>query len=102
MKKLLWAFLIFGCVAFAQGGSDNVAADALKKRVLGMDLLHPQKRFEAPKAVIVAAPKTCAVPLLEAKPAATGDRMQTATPRLKPLAGDVVDVPAPPCGPAAK
>jgi hypothetical protein len=90
MKKLLWAFLIFGCVAFAQGGSDNVAADALKKR------------FEAPKAVIVAAPKTCAVPLLEAKPAATGDRMQTATPRLKPLAGDVVDVPAPPCGPAAK
>jgi hypothetical protein len=64
MKKLLWAGLVFGSVVFAQSGSDNVAAEALKKRVLGMDLLKPPKRLELPKTVIAAAPKTCAVPLL--------------------------------------
>jgi hypothetical protein len=83
-------------VAFAQS-SGNVAADALKKRVLGMDLLHPPKRLELPKAVIAAAPKVCAVPLIEAKPIGAPDRMRVQTPRMKPLAGDVVDVPAPAC-----
>ncbi len=90
-------FLAFACVsAFAQ---DNVAAESAKKRMGGVDLLHPWKPLPPvrlnPSAPAMSAPGICATPLVDATPA-----INSRTPVLPPA--DVHDrmdvrVPAPAC-----
>jgi hypothetical protein len=60
--------LVFTSVAvvFGQSTPDNAAIDALKKRLLSMNLLNPA----GPKPIMLAGPmtrpKVCAIPLLHA------------------------------------
>jgi hypothetical protein len=106
MRNVLWGVLLFSLPAFAQNSSDsvasdNVASEALRKRVLEMNLLNPPKRITLqPPHVIAAVPRVCAIPLLEATPPGTGDRLKVVTPPTKPLPGDVIE-PMPPCNASA-
>jgi hypothetical protein len=102
MKKAVWCFLLTCAALFAQdANSGNAAAEALKKRVMGMDLLN----LTTAKPIVLAgpmtaAPKVCAIPLLSAIPPSTSDKMPVIKPQGKLLAGDTVRVPAPACNAA--
>jgi hypothetical protein len=99
MRKAVWCFfLTCGAVVAQDSSSGNAAADALKKRMLGMDLL----KFRAPQPIVLAgpvnaAPMVCSIPLLTAVPPGTRDKMPVIKPQGKLLAGDTVQVPAPAC-----
>jgi len=99
MKKVVWCSLLTCAAACAQDStSGNAAADALKKRMAGMDLLN----LTAPKPIMLArpmttAPKVSSIPLLRVIPPGTGDKMPTIKPQGRVLAGDTVQVPAPAC-----
>jgi hypothetical protein len=84
--------------AFGQTASDNVAGDALKKRMQTLNLFSVNP--SVPKQIVLAGampPKVCAIPLLRVNPVATNDRMQIMTPHVEPMRGDTVQVPAPAC-----
>lgn len=108
MHKLVCC-LVFTCAcALAQNApsaSDNAALDALKQRVLRMNLLNPPSMRKAgPQQVILSGPvttKVCSIPLLEVKPPGTADKIPTTQPREPVRKGDTVQVPAPPCGAGA-
>src|SRR5215469_14114941 len=85
MKGMLCAGILCAAALFAQGTSDNVANDALRKRVLGMDLLKPPARPTLQKVPAAMEPKACSVPLRNAIPAAPQVRNPPPTPGVKPL-----------------
>ena len=89
--------LFFTCaVGFGQSTSDNSAVDALKKRILSMNLVYPQ----APKPIMLAGPmttpKVCAIPLLRVIPLGATDKMPVVKPMVNPREL-TVQVPAPAC-----
>jgi hypothetical protein len=102
MKKAVWCSLLTCAAACAQDASSgNAAADALKKRMTGMDLLN----LTAPKPIVLAgpmttSPKACSIPLLRIIPPGTSDKMPVIKPQGRVLAGDTVRVPAPSCNDA--
>jgi|HubBroStandDraft_6_1064221.scaffolds.fasta_scaffold1380809_1 hypothetical protein len=101
-KNVLCGFFFLGTAAFAQATSDNVpsdnvAADALRKRVLSMNLLNPPAPRPVVLAGVVMRPRVCAVPLLNAVPPGTTDTMEIVEPAIS-TRGDVVQFPAPSCG----
>jgi hypothetical protein len=99
MKKAAWCFCLTCAAGFGQDSSSgNAAADALKKRMMGMDLLN----LNRPKPIMLAgpataAPKVCSIPLLNVIPPRTSDKMRVIKPQGRVLSGDTVQVPAPPC-----
>jgi hypothetical protein len=99
MKKAVWCILLTCAAAFGQDSSSgNAAADALKKRVMGMDLLN----LTTPNRIVlagpmIAAPKVCSIPLRNVIPPGTNDEMPVIKPQGRVLGGDTVRVPAPPC-----
>jgi len=103
MKYLLWVCFLLCSTAFAQDASPNVAGEAWKKRVLGMNLLNPPARLIHPPEPVLAtgiAPKICSVPLLMvAPPADMNDRMHIVIPPATSSRRDFAALPAPPCQP---
>jgi hypothetical protein len=100
MRKAICCFFLTCAAAFAQSTPDNAAADALKKRLLSMNLLNPPARKPVLLAGTVAAPsKVCAIPLLRVIPPGTSDKMGTFKPNVS-ARGDTIQVPAPACGEA--
>jgi hypothetical protein len=104
MKKAVWCFFLTCAAAFGQDSSSgNAAADALKKRMMGMDLLNlPAPQQIGPKQIVLAgpvtaAPKICSMPLLNAIPPGTNDKMRVIKPEGRVLEADTAQVPAPPC-----
>ncbi len=103
MKNVLCCFFFLSAAVFAQVPSDNVAADALRKRcVLSMNLLNPPARTPPGPAPIMLAgqvtqPKVCSVPLLNAIQPGTADAMGIVKPKVD-TRGDTVLDPTPPCG----
>ena len=100
MKKGALCLFLTCAAAFGQDSSSgNAAADALKKRMQGMDLLNltkqPERIVLAPP--ISAAPKVCSIPLVSVIPPGTLDAMRVIKPRNRGLNGDIVQVPAPAC-----
>jgi hypothetical protein len=98
MKRAAWCFFLTCAAALAQNPSDNAAAAALKKRMMGMDLLN----LKTPKPIMLAGPVTvaptvCSIPLLNVVPPGTRDKMPVIKPHDRALRGDIVQVPAPPC-----
>jgi hypothetical protein len=99
MNKAAWCFFLTCAATFGQSSSSgNAAADALKKRMMGMDLLN----LTTPKPIVLAgpvtaAPKICSIPLLRVIPPGTNDKMHVIKPQGRVLGGDTVQVPAPPC-----
>jgi hypothetical protein len=82
---------------FGQSTSDNSAVDALKKRILSMNLfVYPQ----APKPFMLAGPMTtpkiCAIPLLRVVPPGATYKMPVVKPMVNPREL-TVQVPAPAC-----
>ena len=99
MRNAILCFLLTCAAVFGQSASDNAANDALRKRILGMNLINPPQRIvlAGPLAEPTVAPKVCAIPLLRIIPPATVDKMPVMKPQGKILAGDTVQVPAPAC-----
>jgi hypothetical protein len=96
MQKAVWfGFLACAAVFGQDSSSGNAAADALKKRIMGMDLRKPGPILLA--GPVTAAPKVCAIPLLRVIPPGTGDKMPVIKPQDRVLSGDTVQVPAPAC-----
>lgn len=102
MRHASW-FLFLLCVpALSQSAPDNAAADAFKKHLQSMNLLHMPLRVNAKPIVIARAEgqKVCAIPLLKAKPPGTTDKMRIVAP---PVTAEEasrelkVRVPAPAC-----
>ncbi len=99
MKKAAWWFFLTCAAGFGQDfSSGNAAADALKKRMMGMDLLNSRM----PKPIVLAGPvtvtpKICSIPLLNVIPPGTNDKIPVIRPQGRVLRGDTVQVPAPPC-----
>jgi hypothetical protein len=100
MKNARWCSFFLCTSAFAQSATDNAARDALRKRVLGMNLLNPTH----PKPIVIAGPvtqtKVCSIPLLRAIPPGTSDTMRIVKPKDavgETSRGGIVRVPAPPC-----
>jgi hypothetical protein len=99
-KAICWFFLT--CAAtFGQSTPDNAALEALKKRLLSMNLLNPP----GPKPIVLAGPvtpqsKVCSIPLLRVIPPGTNDKMPVIQPQVRVLDGDTVRVPAPACNEA--
>ncbi len=89
-----------GVTAFGQIPA-NAAGDSIQKRVQGIDLLHAPPsglRMRVAKADGLGS-GYCSIPLIEARPAGTEDRIPVLNPR-DPVAGihgDVIAGPAPPC-----
>jgi hypothetical protein len=81
---------------FGQSTSDNAAVNALKKRMLSLQLLSPA----APKPIMLAGPvvtpKVCAIPLLRVIPPGAMDKMPVVKPVVNPREL-TVQVPAPAC-----
>jgi hypothetical protein len=99
MKNAVCCFFVLCAGAF---GQTNAAGDAIQKRVQGMNLLTPPKYHSAyvfPPAVhaLPSTSKACAIPLLRATGPGTNDAMHVVRPRVDPLSGDFVQVPAPAC-----
>jgi hypothetical protein len=97
--KMVWLGLMLGSAAFAQSDPNNAAAESLKRRILGMNLLNPPSHFvlPTPAPVSAAAPTVCSIPLINVVPPGTADKMQVQSPKMPSIAGDYVKVPAPPC-----
>jgi len=98
MRKAICCFFLTCAATFAQSAPDNAALDALKKRLLSMNLLNPP----GPKPLALAGPvtpqsKVCSIPLLRVIPPGTSDKMPALKPPSKVLTGDTVQVPAPAC-----
>jgi hypothetical protein len=97
---------LFFCLAtavFGQSTPDNVAAEALKRRLQGSDLLRTPNR---PTLTVIRPgastagprPGVCAIPLRNAVPSARLDPKIAVVPRAQPTPGDeLVRVPAPAC-----
>jgi hypothetical protein len=99
MRNSVCCLFLASAAALAQSTPDNAAVDALKKRMLSMNLLNPPARMPVVLAGPVAAPsKVCAIPLLRVDPPGTSDKMPAIKPSNKVLTGDTVQVPAPACG----
>jgi hypothetical protein len=99
MRKAIWCFFLTCAASFAQSTPDNAALEALKKRLLSMNLLNPPG---VPKPIVLAGPmtpqsKVCSIPLLRVIPPGTSDKMPAIKPPNKVLKGDTVQVPAPAC-----
>jgi hypothetical protein len=103
MRNAILCFLLTCAAVFGQSASDNAANDALRKRILGMNLINPPGRIvlAGPLSGFLAGPpappKVCAIPLLRVIPPVTVDKMPVMKPQGKALAGDTVQVPAPAC-----
>jgi hypothetical protein len=98
MRKTTYCLVLTCAAAFAQSTPDNAAIEALKKRLLSMNLLNPP----GPKPIVLAGPvtqqaKVCAIPLLRVIPPGTSDKMPAIKPPSQVLKGDTVQVPAPAC-----
>ena len=102
MKNAVWCLFIACAAVCGQTSPDNAAAASLRNRLLTLDLLKPVKVMKvirlAPTAV-VAPSGICAIPLLNAIPPGTSDKMHVVNPPA-PSSGDTVQVPAPACGEA--
>ncbi len=99
MRKAIWCLSLACAAAFAQSTPDNAAVEALKKRLLSMNLLTPPA---GPKPILLAGPSTpqskvCSIPLLRVNPPGTNDTMRAIRPPSQGLKGDTVKVPAPAC-----
>jgi hypothetical protein len=99
MKNAIWCVFLTCAAVFAQSTPDNAALDALKKRMLSMNLLNPPQRMVL-AGPVASPPKVCAIPLLRVIPPGTSDKMPAIKPASKALKGDTVQVPAPACGEA--
>jgi hypothetical protein len=98
MKNVGLMSFMLCAAAFGQTASDNVAGDALKKRMQTLNLFSVNP--SAPRQIVLAgalAPKVCAIPLLSVDPVQTNDRMKIMTPHIEPRRGDTIQVPAPAC-----
>jgi len=101
MKSVAVLLFVAGA-AFGQTSPDNAAADSLKKRLQGMDLMNPPK----PRLVLrmrpagAVKPGVCAVPLLNATPSANMDAKMAVEPSLNAQAtsrDELAHVPAAAC-----
>jgi hypothetical protein len=103
MKKALWCLFLTCAAVFGQSASsgqstpDNAALEALKKRILGMNLLNPPAQQPIVLAGPVTQSKVCAIPLLRVIPPGTTDKVPVIKPQGRILKGDTVQVPAPAC-----
>jgi hypothetical protein len=98
--KLTLSFALILCgAATAQTTPDNAASDSQRQRMLSMNLLNPPKRIILAPPVMAAAPKICAIPLLNATPVLTSDKMQILKPSVpvESSRAGIVQVPAPAC-----
>jgi hypothetical protein len=98
MKNAIRCVFLTCAAVFAQSTPDNAALDALKKRILSMNLLNPPQRMVLAGPVVASPPTVCAIPLLRVIPPGTSDKMPAIKPAIKVLKGDTVQVPAPACG----
>jgi len=92
MRNAILCLLAFAAAGLAQ---DNAASNALQQRLENLKLFGQN----APKQIRLAEttpPKVCAIPLLNANPPGTLDKMQVQKPAA-PLTRDNVKIPAPPC-----
>lgn len=96
MRNALLCLLAFAAAGLAQDvAPDNAASKAFQQRLEKLNLFDQT----VPKPIRLAEampPKTCAIPLLNAKPPGTLDKMQVQKPAA-PLTRDDVKVPAPAC-----
>jgi hypothetical protein len=102
MRKSVWCLFLTGAALFGQNASpDNAAADALRKRLLSMNLLNLPAPAPSPAPFVLAGvvmrPKICAIPLLNVMPPGTRDAMPTVKPAPAARGEMVVQVPAPAC-----
>lgn len=96
MKNAVCCLFVFCAAAF---GQENVAGNAIQKRVQSMNLLAPARYHSAyvfPPAAQFAS-KLCAIPLLRSAGPGTADRMRIISPKFEPLPGDSIQVPASAC-----
>jgi hypothetical protein len=104
--RLTLSFALILCgTAAAQTTPDNAASDSLRQRMLSMNLLNPPKRIILAPSPSAAAPKVCAIPLVNARRVLTNDKMHIFKPNVPAasLRAEIVQVPAPACGePAAR
>jgi hypothetical protein len=98
MKNAIWCVFLTCTAAFGQSAPDNAAVEALKKRMLSMNLLNPPQRLVLAGPMVASPPTVCAIPLLRVIPPGTSDKMPATKPAIKVLKGDTVQVPAPACG----
>jgi hypothetical protein len=99
MKNAIWCVFLTCATTFGQSAPDNAAVDALKKRMLSMNLLNPPQRMVL-AGPVASLPTVCAIRLLRVIPPGTSDKMPAIEPTSKVLKGDTVQVPAPACGEA--
>ena len=98
MKNAIWCVFLSCTAAFGQSAPDNAAVEALKKRMLSMNLLNPPQRIVLAGPVMASSPAVCAIPLLRVIPPGTSDKMPAIKPPSKVVKGDTVQAPAPACG----
>ena len=96
MRNSVLCFFFTCAVVFGQSTPDNAAVDALKKRLLSMNLLNPATPKPMMFAVPVTTPKVCAIPLLRVIPPGATDKMPVVKPMVNPREL-TVQVPAPAC-----
>jgi hypothetical protein len=107
MRRLVCCIMLTFAGAFAQSTPDNAATEALKRRILGLNLLNsPSVQKPGSQPVILSGPVTpqiCTIPLLEVRPPGTKDKMPAVQPPQSVLRnrGNYVRVPAPACGQGA-
>jgi hypothetical protein len=89
-------FLLVCAAAYGQTPAGNAAGDAIQKRIQGINLLSARRPVYPPNA-IASRPFVCAIPLLRTPGPGTQDKIPVMTPKMKPSAGDLVQVPAPAC-----
>lgn len=97
MRNIALVLLLACTPAFAQNAPNNAAAEALKQRFLQLRLLNPPKVVQLGPQMFAVQTPACAVPLREATPPGTRDKMPSIqTP--EPGKSDFSLMPAPPCG----
>src|SRR5436305_9798756 len=81
MRYAAWIFALLSAAAFAQNAPDNLAAEALKKRLQSIDLLSlPNLYAGRPLLIAGLAKPQCATPLRRATPNAHTEPMPIAQP----------------------
>jgi hypothetical protein len=104
MKKAAWFALMAATAVYGQIPSENVAVEALKERMLKMNLLNPPRAAGAgPSRVLPNGPvrpqTVCSIPLLNAIPPGNLDKMavEPKIPAQATSRDEIARVPAPAC-----
>lgn len=101
MRHAAWMLGLLSAAAFAQNAPDNLAADALKKRLQSIDLLSLPNLYAGRRLLIAGLAKPqCATPLRRATPNVNTEPMPIASapvPSKRTKRDELLRVPAPAC-----